>query len=105
MEKKLTLEEIDERNSKVRLPKKDGKLDYEKLAEIMDGVFITREDGSEVSLANAVYADIEWLHHSQKRAADRAMQGLVDLETEAAIAVIREELSPEDFIKIFGCTQ
>jgi hypothetical protein len=33
------------------------------------------------------------------------MQGLVDLRTEAAVAVLFGELSAEDFIKIFGRTQ
>jgi hypothetical protein len=63
MEKKLTLEKIDEKNSKVLIPKwaiHGGEGDVSELRDI----FITREDGSEVSLANAVYADLEWLHQS-----------------------------------------
>jgi hypothetical protein len=105
MDKKLTLEEIDERNSKVRFPVKDGEIDYNKLFEIKDTTFITREDGSEVSLANAIYADLEWLHQSQKRTADRAMQGLIDLRIEAAAGVMLGEISAENFIKVFGRTQ
>jgi hypothetical protein len=62
MKKKLTLEQIDRRNSKVMLPKLD-----ELTPEKAQGIIIAREDGSEISLINAVYADIEWLHQSQLR--------------------------------------
>jgi hypothetical protein len=96
--RKLTLEEIDERNSKVLIPGwliHGGEGDVGELKRI----FITRLDGSEVSLANAVYADIEWLHESQKRAADRAAQGLLNLRKAAA-----EALSEEDFLQVFGRT-
>jgi hypothetical protein len=93
MERKLTLKDIDERNSKVKIP--DGKVTVEEL----EGVFITREDGSEVSFANAVYADMEFLYQSKKRTADREMKKLVDLREEG-----RLKLSAEDFLRIFGRT-
>jgi hypothetical protein len=95
--RKLTLKEIDERNSKVKLPEglltKGGKVTKEEV----ESVLITREDGSEVSLAKAVYADLQWLLHSQERAAEREMRKLDELR-EAG----RRLLSPEDFLSIFG---
>jgi hypothetical protein len=70
MDKRLSLEEIDRRNSKVMIPKwcidgNGGSI------EELETIFITREDGSKVSLANAVYADLEWLHASQLRHSKR----------------------------------
>jgi hypothetical protein len=76
MQKKLTPSEIDERNSRLRLPMNDGKLDYERFAEMAHTTFITRKDGSEVSLAHAVYADIDWLHRSQERHVRRLVFGV-----------------------------
>ncbi len=67
MERKLTLKDIDERNSKVMIPDFSGGV----IVEEIESIFITREDGSEVSLANAVWDDIDFLHQSQRRAADR----------------------------------
>jgi hypothetical protein len=58
----LTLEQIDRLNSKVAIPKLD-----EVTEEEAQRIIITREDGSKVSLFNAIYADIEWLHASQLR--------------------------------------
>ena len=78
MERKLKPSEIDERNSRIRLPVKNGQIDWDSIIEIMDSTFITRKDGSEVSLANAVYADLEWLHRSQERALRRIQFGVLE---------------------------
>jgi hypothetical protein len=55
---------------------KDGQMDWERFSEMGGETFITREDGSEVSIANAVYADWEWLLRSQERHARRLMLDL-----------------------------
>jgi len=63
---KLSLAEIDRRNSKVRLPELDGSTFAE-----WDAWVITRPDGSEVRLTDATWTDIDWLHESQLRHLER----------------------------------